>query len=111
MPTTHPCLATSAGRSSLVPSKYSMTVMIFVVMLSFYYFSRHVSDSLPSTSGSSLPLCVFTLSPCPYFLQAPRQQDLSPAVNSISGSSPRKPTQGLSRTTSVQRTPSSRPYG
>ncbi|NXN94215.1 ADCY3 cyclase, partial [Rhinopomastus cyanomelas] len=28
--------------SSVVPSKYSMTVMIFVVMLSFYYFSRHV---------------------------------------------------------------------
>ncbi|OPJ86407.1 adenylate cyclase type 3 isoform B [Patagioenas fasciata monilis] len=28
--------------SSLVPSKYSMTVMIFIVMLSFYYFSRHV---------------------------------------------------------------------
>ncbi|NXX98958.1 ADCY3 cyclase, partial [Centropus bengalensis] len=27
---------------SLVPSKYSMTAMIFVVMLSFYYFSRHV---------------------------------------------------------------------
>ncbi|KAK2523364.1 Adcy3 [Columba livia] len=28
--------------SSLVPSKYSMTAMIFIVMLSFYYFSRHV---------------------------------------------------------------------
>ncbi|NXU59649.1 ADCY3 cyclase, partial [Turnix velox] len=28
--------------SLLVPSKYSMTAMIFVVMLSFYYFSRHV---------------------------------------------------------------------
>ncbi|NXH48765.1 ADCY3 cyclase, partial [Dicaeum eximium] len=28
--------------SVLVPSKYSMTTMIFVVMLSFYYFSRHV---------------------------------------------------------------------
>ncbi|XP_066482732.1 adenylate cyclase type 3 isoform X2 [Tiliqua scincoides] len=27
---------------SLVPSRYSMTVMIFVMMLSFYYFSRHV---------------------------------------------------------------------
>lgn len=26
----------------LVPSRYSMTVMIFVMMLSFYYFSRHV---------------------------------------------------------------------
>ncbi|XP_035584676.1 adenylate cyclase type 3 isoform X2 [Zalophus californianus] len=26
----------------LVPSKYSMTVMIFIMMLSFYYFSRHV---------------------------------------------------------------------
>ncbi|KFQ99266.1 Adenylate cyclase type 3, partial [Nipponia nippon] len=42
MPTTHPRLAASAGRSSLVPSKYSMTAMIFIVMLSFYYFSRHV---------------------------------------------------------------------
>ncbi|KAL7987184.1 hypothetical protein Chor_006103, partial [Crotalus horridus] len=29
-------------RISLVPSKYSMTVMILVMMLSFYYFSRHV---------------------------------------------------------------------
>ncbi|XP_054239431.1 adenylate cyclase type 3 isoform X2 [Indicator indicator] len=28
--------------SSIVPSKYSMTTMIFIVMLSFYYFSRHV---------------------------------------------------------------------
>lgn len=30
-------------RSVLVPSKFSITAMIFVVMLSFYYFSRHVS--------------------------------------------------------------------
>ncbi|KAM8810003.1 adenylate cyclase type 3 [Eudromia elegans] len=30
------------GAAALVPSKYSMTAMIFVVMLSFYYFSRHV---------------------------------------------------------------------
>ncbi|XP_014402102.1 PREDICTED: adenylate cyclase type 3 [Myotis brandtii] len=30
------------GRLPLVPSKYTMTVMIFVMMLSFYYFSRHV---------------------------------------------------------------------
>ncbi|KAF5912996.1 hypothetical protein HPG69_008947 [Diceros bicornis minor] len=29
-------------RLPLVPSKYSMTVMVFVMMLSFYYFSRHV---------------------------------------------------------------------
>nr|XP_056709604.1 adenylate cyclase type 3 [Euleptes europaea] len=28
--------------STLVPSKYSMTVMVFIMMLSFYYFSRHV---------------------------------------------------------------------
>ncbi|NWY06337.1 ADCY3 cyclase, partial [Nothoprocta ornata] len=28
--------------ATLLPSKYSMTAMIFVVMLSFYYFSRHV---------------------------------------------------------------------
>ncbi|OCT81450.1 adenylate cyclase type 3 [Xenopus laevis] len=26
----------------LVPSKYSMTVMIFIMMISFYYFARHV---------------------------------------------------------------------
>uniref|UniRef100_A0A674J5T1 Adenylate cyclase type 3 n=1 Tax=Terrapene triunguis TaxID=2587831 RepID=A0A674J5T1_9SAUR len=32
----------SLGRSALVPSKYSMTVMVFIMMLSFYYFSRHV---------------------------------------------------------------------
>nr|XP_057909124.1 adenylate cyclase type 3 isoform X3 [Doryrhamphus excisus] len=29
-------------RSYLVPSKVTMTVMIFIMMLSFYYFSRHV---------------------------------------------------------------------
>uniref|UniRef100_A0A8C7XAS6 Adenylate cyclase type 3 n=1 Tax=Oryzias sinensis TaxID=183150 RepID=A0A8C7XAS6_9TELE len=29
-------------RSALVPSKVSVTVMIFVMMISFYYFSRHV---------------------------------------------------------------------
>lgn len=29
-------------RSSLVPSKYAMTVMVFVMMVSLYYFSRHV---------------------------------------------------------------------
>ncbi|CDQ82967.1 unnamed protein product [Oncorhynchus mykiss] len=28
--------------SYLVPSKYAMTVMIFIMMISFYYFSRHV---------------------------------------------------------------------
>ncbi|XP_048372927.1 adenylate cyclase type 3 [Sphaerodactylus townsendi] len=28
--------------SKLVPSKYSMTVMVSIMMLSFYYFSRHV---------------------------------------------------------------------
>eukprot|EP00063_Salmo_salar_P080882 XP_014055717.1 PREDICTED: adenylate cyclase type 3-like isoform X2 [Salmo salar] len=28
-------------RSYLVPSKYAMTVMIFIMMISFYYFSRH----------------------------------------------------------------------
>uniref|UniRef100_A0A8C0H953 Adenylate cyclase type 3 n=1 Tax=Chelonoidis abingdonii TaxID=106734 RepID=A0A8C0H953_CHEAB len=32
----------SLGRSALVPSKYAMTVMVFIMMLSFYYFSRHV---------------------------------------------------------------------
>ncbi|XP_057244418.1 adenylate cyclase type 3-like [Malurus melanocephalus] len=30
------------GQSVLVPSKYSMTAMTVTVMLSFYYFSRHV---------------------------------------------------------------------
>nr|XP_031540691.1 adenylate cyclase type 3 isoform X7 [Vicugna pacos] len=29
-------------RLPLVPSRYSMTAMVFVMMLSFYYFSRHV---------------------------------------------------------------------
>uniref|UniRef100_A0A6Q2Z7F6 Adenylate cyclase type 3 n=1 Tax=Esox lucius TaxID=8010 RepID=A0A6Q2Z7F6_ESOLU len=29
-------------RSYLVPSKYAMTLMIFIMMISFYYFSRHV---------------------------------------------------------------------
>ncbi|XP_072263311.1 adenylate cyclase type 3 [Pyxicephalus adspersus] len=28
--------------ANLVPSKYSMTAMIFIMMLSFYYFARHV---------------------------------------------------------------------
>ncbi|XP_030054542.1 adenylate cyclase type 3 [Microcaecilia unicolor] len=28
--------------SALVPTKYAMTVMIFLMMLSFYYFARHV---------------------------------------------------------------------
>nr|XP_033793039.1 adenylate cyclase type 3 [Geotrypetes seraphini] len=28
--------------SSLVPTKYAMTVMVFIMMLSFYYFARHV---------------------------------------------------------------------
>ena len=37
-------------RLPLVPSKYSMTVMIFVMMLSFYYFSRHVSACTPAPS-------------------------------------------------------------
>lgn len=30
-------------RYGLVPSKYLMTVMIIVMMISFYYFARHVS--------------------------------------------------------------------
>uniref|UniRef100_A0A673MLL3 adenylate cyclase n=1 Tax=Sinocyclocheilus rhinocerous TaxID=307959 RepID=A0A673MLL3_9TELE len=29
-------------RVNLVPSKYAMSVMIFIMMVSFYYFSRHV---------------------------------------------------------------------
>lgn len=63
-----------------------MTAMIFIVMLSFYYFSRHVSDA--PTPGRSL--CSTSSPSAPYFLQAPRQKDLSPAVNSISSSSPGK---------------------
>lgn len=41
-------------RLPLVPSKYSMTVMIFVMMLSFYYFSRHVSACTPSSAHNLL---------------------------------------------------------
>lgn len=37
-----PGLNGTDSRLPLVPSKYSMTVMMFVMMLSFYYFSRHV---------------------------------------------------------------------
>ncbi|EGV95829.1 Adenylate cyclase type 3 [Cricetulus griseus] len=37
-----PGLNGTDSRPPLVPSKYSMTVMMFVMMLSFYYFSRHV---------------------------------------------------------------------
>ncbi len=29
-------------RVHIVPSKYAMSVMIFIMMISFYYFSRHV---------------------------------------------------------------------
>lgn len=36
-----------------MPSKCSMTVMIFVMMLSFYYFSRHVSACTPSSSAQT----------------------------------------------------------
>lgn len=44
-----------------------MTAMIFIVMLSFYYFSRHVSDSTP-LGGPFLPspLCCY-YSPEPDF--------------------------------------------
>lgn len=35
-----------------------MTAMVFVMMLSFYYFSRHVSTLLtPRTPSSSAPTC------------------------------------------------------
>ncbi|XP_021109216.1 adenylate cyclase type 3 isoform X4 [Heterocephalus glaber] len=37
-----PGLNGTDSRLPLVPSKYSMTVMILIMMLSFYYFSRHV---------------------------------------------------------------------
>nr|XP_045225622.1 adenylate cyclase type 3 isoform X5 [Macaca fascicularis] len=37
-----PGLNGTDSRLPLVPSKYSMTVMVFLMMLSFYYFSRHV---------------------------------------------------------------------
>uniref|UniRef100_A0AAY4BPZ2 Adenylate cyclase type 3 n=1 Tax=Denticeps clupeoides TaxID=299321 RepID=A0AAY4BPZ2_9TELE len=32
----------SVPRTSIVPTKYLMTVMIIIIMLSFYYFARHV---------------------------------------------------------------------
>lgn len=35
-----------------------MTAMIFIVMLSFYYFSRHVSDAAPWQPPCFTPLCV-----------------------------------------------------
>ncbi|XP_047298968.1 adenylate cyclase type 3 isoform X18 [Homo sapiens] len=38
----NPGLNGTDSRLPLVPSKYSMTVMVFLMMLSFYYFSRHV---------------------------------------------------------------------
>ncbi|XP_038626825.1 adenylate cyclase type 3 isoform X3 [Tachyglossus aculeatus] len=37
-----PDLLNGTSSLPLVPSKYSMTAMLFVMMLSFYYFSRHV---------------------------------------------------------------------
>ncbi|PNJ58717.1 ADCY3 isoform 2 [Pongo abelii] len=37
-----PRLNGTDSRLPLVPSKYSMTAMVFLMMLSFYYFSRHV---------------------------------------------------------------------
>ncbi|XP_063504957.1 adenylate cyclase type 3 isoform X5 [Pongo pygmaeus] len=37
-----PGLNGTDSRLPLVPSKYSMTAMVFLMMLSFYYFSRHV---------------------------------------------------------------------
>ncbi|XP_012869102.1 PREDICTED: adenylate cyclase type 3 isoform X1 [Dipodomys ordii] len=37
-----PVLNGTDSRLPLVPSKYSMTVMMVIMMLSFYYFSRHV---------------------------------------------------------------------
>lgn len=43
-------------RLSLVPSKYSMTVMICIMMLSFYYFSRHVSACTPCSAAQNLSL-------------------------------------------------------
>ncbi|XP_063569819.1 adenylate cyclase type 3 isoform X7 [Pongo abelii] len=36
-----PGLNSTDSRLPLVPSKYSMTAMVFLMMLSFYYFSRH----------------------------------------------------------------------
>lgn len=38
----HLCLL--CYRTSIVPSKYLMTMMIIVMMISFYIFSRQVSD-------------------------------------------------------------------
>uniref|UniRef100_A0A8D0A7F8 Adenylate cyclase type 3 n=1 Tax=Sander lucioperca TaxID=283035 RepID=A0A8D0A7F8_SANLU len=39
---TIPLVALPSLSSKLVPSKFTMTIMIFIMMVSFYYFSRHV---------------------------------------------------------------------
>lgn len=107
VPTAHPRLAASAGRSSLVPSKYSMTAMIFIVMLSFYYFSRHVS-ALLSNPGKLHP------QPLPLLLASSKAAGFVPSCEQYlqlfsKEAHPRKPF--LSMTTSVQRTPPSCPHG
>lgn len=86
-----------------------MTAMIFIVMLSFYYFSRHVSDSplhvgkLPPISMSS-PSALISCKLC-----GTRICHL--LVTSIPSSSLRKTTHGLSGTTSMHRTPLPYPHG
>lgn len=47
----HTLCSCLSSRLPLVPSKYSMTVMMFVMMLSFYYFSRHVSATPSAVKG------------------------------------------------------------
>lgn len=37
-------------RTSIVPSKYLMTLMIIVMMIGFYIFARHVSHFPPAHS-------------------------------------------------------------
>lgn len=41
-----PCLYLCFSRTSIVPSKYLMTMMIIVMMIGFYFFARHVSHFL-----------------------------------------------------------------
>ncbi len=52
------CLYLCVSRTSIVPSKYLMTMMIIVMMIGFYFFARHVSHFLlyPHTV-SPQPVC------------------------------------------------------
>lgn len=61
-----------SSRPPLVPSKYSMTVMMFVMMLSFYYFSRHVSAThLSSCLPPSCPRTLEQFLHLPWLMASP----------------------------------------